>query len=168
MLTPGRQSCDSWLFLPRRALLCITWSEPGGQGVDEPELRLVSHPRHIAVGPNQHGGGSSYLPERRQLPRASVPGVDQLHAICPWSDVEASGNTEVQLSFAKDDALGTPDARASGDGARPAEASAAEEMASAVAAWKRRPSAPAADRVPSGSTRSRACGRGPIEPVRHS
>src|SRR5688572_20456622 len=96
MLTPGRQSCDSWLFLPRRALLCITWPEPGGQGVGEPELRLVSHPRHIAVGPNQHGGGSSYLPERRQLPRASVPGVDQLHAICPWSDVEASGNTEVQ------------------------------------------------------------------------
>ena len=71
-------------------------SEPGGQRVSEPRLGQVSHPGHISVGPNQHGGGSSDRPEYRKLPRTDVFGVDQLNPIRPRSDVEAAGLTEVE------------------------------------------------------------------------
>jgi hypothetical protein len=71
-------------------------SEPGGQRVSEPQLTRISDPRHISVGPNQHGGGSSDRPDRRKLPRTIVFSVDQLNAICPRSDVEAAGLTEVE------------------------------------------------------------------------
>src|SRR5215468_5619172 len=50
----------------------------------------------MSVGPNQHGGGSSDLPECWKLPRTNVFGVDQLNAICPWGDVQAAGLTEVE------------------------------------------------------------------------
>ena len=40
--------------------------------------------------------GAVTAPSRRKLPRTSVFGVDQLNAICPWSDVEAAGLTEVE------------------------------------------------------------------------
>jgi hypothetical protein len=70
-------------------------SEPSGERVDEPPLGQVSHPGHVSVGPNQHGGGSSDHTECRKLPWASVLGVDQLNPVRPWSDVEAAGLTEV-------------------------------------------------------------------------
>src|SRR5258708_29881347 len=50
----------------------------------------------MPVGPNQHGGGSSDRPECRKLPRTDIFGVDQLNAICPWSDVEVPALTEVE------------------------------------------------------------------------
>ena len=44
-------------------------SEPGGQRVSEPQLGSVSHPGHVSVGPDQHGGGSGDRAEYRKLPR---------------------------------------------------------------------------------------------------
>src|SRR5262249_11113819 len=56
----------------------------------------VSHPGNISVGPNQHGSGSSDRTKYRKLPHTNIFSVDQLNAIRPWSDVEASGLTEVE------------------------------------------------------------------------
>jgi hypothetical protein len=50
-------------------------SKPGGERVSEPQLGRVSHPGHVAVGPNQHGAGSSDRPDRRKLPRSIVRGL---------------------------------------------------------------------------------------------
>ena len=56
----------------------------------------LSHPGHVSVGPDQHGGGSGDLAEYRELPRPGVLGVDQLDPVRPRSDVEAAGLTEVE------------------------------------------------------------------------
>src|SRR5438874_2530659 len=71
-------------------------SEPSGERASEPRLGWVSHPSHISVRPNQHGGGSRNRPDYRKLPRTKVFGVGQLDPIYPWSDVEAAGLTEVE------------------------------------------------------------------------
>src|SRR5881392_1217238 len=71
-------------------------SEPCGERIMQPVLGSVSHPGHISVGPNQHGGGGSHRPDPRELPRTDVSGVDRLNAICPWSDVDDTGLTEVE------------------------------------------------------------------------
>jgi len=70
-------------------------SEPTGQRVGESLLGQVSHPGHISVGPNQHGGRRRDHPEFRKLPITNVIGVDQFNPICPWADVDA-GLTEVE------------------------------------------------------------------------
>jgi hypothetical protein len=49
-----------------------------------------SHPRHIAVGPNQHGSGNSDHAKYRKLPPTHVFGVDHLDPIRPGRDVEAT------------------------------------------------------------------------------
>jgi hypothetical protein len=59
-------------------------------------VRAVSDPRHVSVGPNQHGGGSSDRAEHRELPHPSVSSVDPLNPIRPWSDVERAVLTEVE------------------------------------------------------------------------
>jgi hypothetical protein len=69
--------------------------QPCAQHVDELRLGLISHPRHITVRSNQHGGWSCDRTDRRKLPRTIVFRVNCLNAIFPWSDVERSGRTEV-------------------------------------------------------------------------
>jgi hypothetical protein len=66
-------------------------SEPSGQGVGEPPLGQVPHPRYVSVGPNQDGGRSGDYPECWKLPRTDALAVDQLNAIRPWTEVEAAG-----------------------------------------------------------------------------
>ena len=80
---------------PKMLLRRSRWAEPGGERVSEPHLGQVSHPGHISVGPNQDGCRSSDHSDRRKLPRTSVLGVNQRHAIRPWSDVKAGRLTEV-------------------------------------------------------------------------
>ena len=62
----------------------------------EPQVGSVSHPGHVSVRPNQHGGGRRDRAQYRKLPDTNVFGVDQLNPIRPWSDVEAAGLTEVE------------------------------------------------------------------------
>jgi len=50
---------------------------------------MVPH-RHVSVGPNQHGSGSSDRAKYRKLPDTNVFSVDQLNPIRPWSDVETA------------------------------------------------------------------------------
>src|SRR5688572_25850730 len=45
---------------PKGFLSITRRSEPGGQRLGESRLRLVSHPGHISVRPNQHGHGRGY------------------------------------------------------------------------------------------------------------
>src|SRR5438445_3131901 len=71
-------------------------SEPPRKRLRQILVREVSHPGHMTVGPNQHGAWRRDRAECRKLPRADVFGVDQLNPICPWSDVEAAGFTEVE------------------------------------------------------------------------
>ncbi len=56
----------------------------------------LSDPADVAVGPNQHGSGSSDRAEHRKLPRTGVSSVDQLDAVSPRSDVEAARLAEVE------------------------------------------------------------------------
>src|SRR5262245_2933108 len=74
----------------------MTWSEPGGQRVREPQVSTLTHPGDVPVGADQHGGGSADLAEYRQLPRAGVFRVRQLDPVRPPGDVEAAGLTEVE------------------------------------------------------------------------
>jgi hypothetical protein len=80
----------------RMSLRCSRRSEPGRQRVSEPRLARDSHPGDISVGSNQHGGGSRDRSDRRKLPGARVFGIDPLNPICPGSDVETAGLTEVE------------------------------------------------------------------------
>src|SRR6185312_14223569 len=101
--------------MPLPALRCSRRSEPSGQRFSESQLSQVPHPRHIPVGPNQHGGGSSNRPESRKLPRTNVFSVDQLNPICPGSDVEATGLTEVEEYWPGTLQQGEDAQRAAGD-----------------------------------------------------
>jgi hypothetical protein len=58
--------------------------------------RRAARRRRLSVGPDQHAGRSGDRAEYRKLPRAVVCRVDQLDAVCPWSDVEVAGLTEVE------------------------------------------------------------------------
>ena len=62
------------LFRPRTR---VSRPEPGGQRLGEPLPASVFHPRHMAVGPDQHRGRGGDLAEHRKLPRAGVLGVDR-------------------------------------------------------------------------------------------
>src|SRR4029077_104381 len=50
----------------------------------------------MSVGPNQDGSGSSDRAKYRELPHTGILSVDQLNPIRPWSDVQATGLTEVE------------------------------------------------------------------------
>jgi hypothetical protein len=54
--------------------------------VGKPQVRAVSHPGDIPVGPNQHGSRSSDPAEYRKLPLTNVFSVDQPAPIRLWSD----------------------------------------------------------------------------------
>src|SRR5215813_306137 len=78
-----------------RALRRKGRSEPSRQRLREPRLSQVTDPRHISVGANQHGGGSSNHPKYRKIPRANIIGVDQLNPIRPRSEVETATFAEI-------------------------------------------------------------------------
>src|SRR5512133_3949096 len=71
-------------------------SEPGSQRVAQSGICAVPHPGDVSIGSDQYCSGGCYLPQDRKLPIAGIFGVDQLNPICPWSDVEAAGLTEVE------------------------------------------------------------------------
>ena len=50
----------------------------------------------MAVGSDQHGRGRSNFAEDRELPQASMRGIDEPDAIRPRSKVETAGFTEVE------------------------------------------------------------------------
>src|SRR5687768_3673267 len=56
-------------------------SKPADQGIDKASLGLLTHPRHVPVGPNQYAGWSRDDANRGKLQRAVVLGVDQLDTI---------------------------------------------------------------------------------------
>src|SRR5262245_66430840 len=78
-----------------RALRRKRRSEPSRQRLREPRLSEVTDPRHISVGANQRGGGSSNRPKYRKIPRTNIIGVDQLNPIRPRRDVETTTFTEI-------------------------------------------------------------------------
>ncbi len=71
-------------------------SEPGGERVGKPQIRAVSHPGDIAVGPNQHRRGRRDRAKYRKLPHPTIFSVDHLNPIRPGSDVEATRLAEVE------------------------------------------------------------------------
>ena len=71
-------------------------SEPGRKRSRQLWVREVSRPGDMSVGSDQHCRGSSDLAMDRELPHASMLGVDQPDSIRPRSDVETAGFTEVE------------------------------------------------------------------------
>src|ERR1700716_4337135 len=69
---------------PRRKCLRQLW------------VREVSRPGDMSVGSDQHGRGSSDLAKDRELPHASMPGVDEPDSIRPRRNVETTGCTEAE------------------------------------------------------------------------
>ena len=59
-------------------------------------LHLVSHPSHVAVGPDEDGGGSGDFANHWKLPLAFVLSIQQLNAICSSCDVEGAGFTHIE------------------------------------------------------------------------
>src|SRR5260221_6494622 len=74
-------------------------SEPGAESVAKALVGALSHPRDIAVRPNQQGSGSRDRAERWKLPYASVPSVDPSHPIRPERDVERVAVTEIEQDW---------------------------------------------------------------------
>src|SRR5664279_3948454 len=62
-------------------------SKPGGKRVREAQVRAVSHPGDISIGPNQYGSGSRDRAKFRKFPCSDIFSVDQLDPVCPCRDV---------------------------------------------------------------------------------
>src|ERR1700761_4268685 len=71
-------------------------SKPLAQRINETQRSAVSHPRDIAVGPDQDGSGGRHRPDCRKLPCAGIVGIDETDPICPRCDIDASRCTEVE------------------------------------------------------------------------
>src|SRR3989441_12990793 len=71
-------------------------SEPGRKCLRQLWVREVSRPGDMSVGSDQHGRGSSNLAKDRELPHASMLGVDEPDSIRPRRNVETAGFTEVE------------------------------------------------------------------------
>src|SRR6202011_5126494 len=71
-------------------------SKPGRKCLRQLWVREVSRPGHMSVGSDQHGRGRSDLAKDRELPHASMLGVDEPDSIRPRRNVETAGFTEVE------------------------------------------------------------------------
>ena len=78
-----------------RALHRSSRSKPGGQRVLESSLAFIADPRHVPVGPNQHGFGRGDLPDDGELPGAVVAGVDELTRSAQGAMSNAAGLAEI-------------------------------------------------------------------------
>jgi len=64
----------------------VTWAassraEPRGQCFVQAGVRAVAHPGHVAIGPDENGGGRRHLTQNRKLPNPVVFGVERKHSV---------------------------------------------------------------------------------------
>jgi hypothetical protein len=99
LLAGEYDSCRGSIRVSREcpfALRRFRRSEPGSQRVAQSGIGAIPHPGDVSIGSDQHGSGGCYLAQPRKLPIAGILGVDRQRSVCPWSDVEVAGLTEVE------------------------------------------------------------------------